>query len=147
MPDQAERLAREIRIMDAQVAQGWTTATTEMLSRRFFESCNQDAAYASFVEDRAADVMTAAERSSWQPDTSWDASARILRAQIAAGWSETTLDLTARDFMRDRDLLGDFADFLEAQAAEENAMSGGCNGGWDDDTDIDDPEDDDLEPQ
>lgn len=60
-------------------------------------------------------------------ETAEEGAGRILRAQIAQGWTTETLELLARTFIEEAGLTQAYANFLEVRAAEENEMVEGVD--------------------
>lgn len=135
MPERHQAAADAIRVMEIQTDQGWTTSTSEELARRFLASRNRIDAYLGHVRERAASEGVDVEQSSAPTDQV------VVMIQKQCHWSETTCDLMALDFIRGEDLMGAYADFLQTQADEENAMGDVAGVSWDADI-----EDDDVAP-
>lgn len=105
-----------LRVMELQVDQGWNTSTTEALARQFLVACGKIDAFAAVVDAKAQEEDVVFNAASITTD------ARIVVIQQMCHWSDGTCDLMALDFMRHQNLMGEYADFLQIQADDENAI-------------------------
>jgi len=83
------------------------------------EDLGNDGAFFDLADDEA--YPKGAERE--------EPAGRILRAQMAQGWSTETLEALGRDFIEQAGLSAAYAAFLEAHADEESEMSADPDGG------------------